>query len=56
MNFKKDNLDNIKYLIVKITPVVTIAASLLSMWSGQHSQKRIISEEVRRQMEQLNNR
>lgn len=49
MKMNKDNLENIKGLIVKVTPVVTIAASLLSMWSSNYSRNKIISEEVSKQ-------
>lgn len=53
MKIDKDNLDNIKTLIVKITPVITIAASLLSMWSSNYSRNRMISEEVKRQFDEF---
>lgn len=55
MKIDKDNLENIKGLIVTVTPVITIAASLLSMWSGNYSRNKIISEEVSRQLKELNN-
>lgn len=55
MKMNKDNLENIKDLIVKVTPVVTIAASLLSMWSSNYSRNKIISEEVSKQLKKLNN-
>nr|DAS43127.1 MAG TPA: hypothetical protein [Caudoviricetes sp.] len=51
----KDNLENIKGSIVRITPVITIAASLLSVWSGNYSRNKIISEEVSKQLKKLNN-
>lgn len=53
MKMNKDNLENIKGLIVKVTPVITIAASLLSMWSSNYSRNRIISEEVKRQFDEF---
>lgn len=53
MKMNKDNLENIKGLIVRITPVITIAASLLSMWSSNYSRNRIISEEVKRQFDEF---
>lgn len=53
MKMNKDNLENIKGLIVTITPVITIAASLLSMWSGNYSRNKMISEEVRRQFDEF---
>lgn len=55
MKMNKDNLENIKGLIVRITPVITIAASLLSVWSGNYSRNKIISEEVYKQLKKLNN-
>ena len=55
MKMNKDNLENIKGLIVRITPVITIAASLLSMWSSNYSRNKIISEEVSKQIKELNN-
>lgn len=53
MKIDKDNLDNIKGLIVRITPVITIAASLLSMWSSNYSRDKLISEEVKRQFDEF---
>nr|DAN59183.1 MAG TPA: hypothetical protein [Caudoviricetes sp.] len=53
MKMNKDNLENIKDLIVKVTPVVTIAASLLSMWSSNYSRNKIISEEVSKQFDEF---
>lgn len=53
MKMNKDNLENIKGLIVRITPVITIAASLLSMWSSNYSRDKIISEEVKRQFDEF---
>lgn len=55
MKMNKDNLENIKGLIVRITPVITIAASLLSMWSSNYSRDKIISDEVSKQIKELNN-
>jgi len=55
MKMNKDNLENIKGLIVRIPPVITIAASLLSVWSGNYSRNKIISEEVSKQLKKLNN-
>lgn len=55
MKIDKDNLENIKGLIVKVTPIITIAVSLLSMWSNNYSRNRIISEEVSKQIKELNN-
>lgn len=54
MRLKKGNLDNIKNVIVTVTPVITIAASLLSAWSGDYSRKKLISAEVSKQFEKLN--
>ena len=54
MRFKKGNLENIKNVIVTVTPVITIAASLLSAWSGDYSRKKIISAEVSKQFKKLN--
>jgi hypothetical protein len=53
MKMNKDNLENIKGLIVTITPVITIAASLLSMWSGNYSRNKMISQEVTKQLDEL---
>lgn len=53
MKMNKNNLENIKGLIVTITPVITIAASLLSMWSSNYSRNKMISEEVRKQLDEL---
>lgn len=53
MKMNKDNLENIKGLIVRITPVITIAASLLSMWSSNYSRDKLISEEVKRQFDEF---
>lgn len=53
MKIDKDNLDNIKGLIVKVTPVITIATSLLSMWSSNYSRNKMISEEVRKQFNEF---
>ena len=53
MKMNKNNLENIKCLIVTITPVITIAASLLSMWSSNYSRNKMISEEVRKQLDEL---
>ena len=55
MKMNEDNLENIKGLIVILTPVITVAASLLSMWSGHYSQQKIISKEVSEQLKKLNN-
>lgn len=51
----KMNKEDIKGLIVMITPVITVAASMLSMWSGNYSRNRRISEEVFKQLKKLNN-
>ena len=53
MKMNKNNLENIKCLIVTITPVITIAVSLLSMWSSNYSRNKMISEEVRKQLDEL---
>lgn len=55
MKMNNDNLENVKGLIVILTPVITIAASLLSMWSGNYSRQKLISEEVSKQIKELNN-
>lgn len=51
----KLNKEDIKGLIVTITPIITVAASLLSMWSGNYSRNKIISEEISKQIKKLNN-
>ena len=53
MKMNKDNLENIKDLIVRITPVITIAASLLSMWSSNYSRNKMIFEEVKKQFDEF---
>ena len=54
MKMNKDSLENIKGLIVTITPIITVAASLLSMWSGDYSRSKMISKEVSEQLKKLN--
>lgn len=53
MKIDKNNLDNIKDMIVKVTPVITIAVSMLGIWSNNYSRNRIISEEVKREIDEF---
>lgn len=53
MKINKNNLDNIKDMIVKVTPVITIAVSMLGIWSNNYSRNRIISEEVKREIDEF---